>query len=293
MTTIRALLVVSVGAVGCTSSGSDDAGAELGAAASTLHLDGRTGSLALVRVERVAPTEGAAPRVVANAKVARYTGIDGASVLQLLGAHDRAGEGCTEASRLDDLPLGHEARVELLSIGPIALRAGDVAQQLSPRLFPDLATTASGWFYAGNAELAPERTSIDEYVLSAPGEQGVGRFDLTTAAPGEVMNLEATGGSLEQGGVIARSRDVELTWDLEDLRDRIELELYAGGSVLSCTVRDDGHFVLPQSKLSILEKDANASLVARRVRVLSAEMQGIETAYVRIATTRKLPVKIE
>ena len=292
MTTIRALLVVCVGAVGCTSSGSDDAGAELGASASSLHLDGRSGSLALVRVERIAQAEGAAPRMVMNAKVARYTGIDGSAVLSLLGAHDRDGEGCTETSRLDDIPVAHEARVELLSVGTIDVRAGEVSQQLSPRLFPDLATTASGWFYAGNAELPLERAA-DEYVFSAPGEQGVGRFEISAAAPGEVANLEAAGIRLDRGGAVARSRDAELTWEPEDLRDRIELELYAGGSVLSCTVRDDGHFVLPQTKLAALEKDPNASLVARRVRVLAAEMQGIETAYVRVATTRKLAIKVE
>jgi hypothetical protein len=291
-TTLRALLLVCVGAsaggLGCTSSGSEDAGAELGSASSA--LADKVGSLALVRVERVAQSEGGPARVVASAKVARYVGIDGSGVLKLLGASDRESEGCTLSSRLDDFPLAPEARVELLSIGDISVRAGDWSQQLSPRLFPDLAATASGMFYAGNAELAAE---VDEYAIGAPGEHGVGRFELAIAAPSDVASLEVAGIGLDHGGALSKARDAELTWEPEDLRDRIELELYAGTSVLSCTLRDDGHFVFPQAKLANLEPDAQASLVARRVRVVSADMQGVETAYVRIATSRKLAIRVE
>jgi hypothetical protein len=287
-TTLRALFLVCVGAVGCTSNGSEDAGAELGAASSA--LADKSGTLALVRLERVTQNDGAPARVVANAKVARYTGIDGGAVLSLLGASDRDGEGCTVASRLNDLSLNPEARVELLSIGDISVRAGGRTQQLSPRLFPDLAATASGWFYAGNGELAAE---LDEYTIGAPGEQGVGRFELSVAAPADVAALDVAGVGLDDGGALSRAHDAELTWEPEDLRDRIELEVYAGTSVLSCTVRDDGHFVLPQTKLVSLESDPQASLVARRVRVISADMQGIETAYVRVATSRKLAIRVE
>jgi len=287
-TTLRALFLVCVGVAGCTSNGNEDAGAELGAASSA--LADKSGTIALVRLERVTQNEPAPARVVANAKVARYIGIDGSAVLTLLGASDREGEGCTVASRLDDLSLNPEARVDLLSIGDISVRAGGRTQRLSPRLFPDLAATASGWFYAGNAEL---QADFDEYVIGAPGEQGVGRFELSLAAPSDVTSLDVAGVGLDDGGALSRVRDAELTWEPEDLRDRIELELYAGTSVLSCTVRDDGHFVLPYAKLANLESDVQASLVARRVRVISADMQGIETAYVRVATSRKLTIRVE
>ena len=288
-TTLRALFLVCVGAVGCTSNGSEDAGAELASASSA--LADKSGRLALVRLERVMQNEGAPARAVANAKVARYTGIDGSAVLTLLGASDREGEGCTTmASRRDDFPLNPEARVDLLSIGDISVRAGGRTQLLSPRLFPDLAATASGWFYAGNPDLQVE---LDEFTLGAPGEQGVGRFEMAVAAPADVASLDVAGVGLAEGGALTRTRDAELTWEPEDLRDRIELEIYAGTSVLACTVRDDGQFVLPQAKLASLDGDPQASLVARRVRVISAEMQGIEAAYVRVATTRKFAVRVE
>ncbi|MET0344462.1 MAG: hypothetical protein ABW252_25840 [Polyangiales bacterium] len=291
-TSLRALSLVCVVAVGCTSSGSDDAGAEPGAANAA--LTEKVGSLALVRLERVSQGEGAPTRVVANAKVARYVGIESDAVLKLLGASERDEEGCTVASRLDDFPLAPEARVELLSIGDISLRSSGFSQELSPRLFPDLATTASGWFYAGNAELQPaEPGEGDEYAIGAPGDQGVGRFELAVSAPSDVSALAIAGAGLAPSGALSRGRDAELRWEPEDLRDHVEVEIYAGSSVLTCTMRDDGHFVLPQQKLAILESDPRASLVARRVRVVSADMQGIEAAYVRVAASRKLSLRVD
>ncbi|HEX5656681.1 MAG TPA: hypothetical protein VFX59_05770, partial [Polyangiales bacterium] len=142
--TTRALLLACAALVGCTSSGSEDAGAEGPGAA----------SLAMLRLERFQQEdEGAPGRLVASAKIARFTGLDSSSVLKLLGVEPREGEGCTVSSRLDGFPLAPEARLELLSIGEIALRAGERVQALAPRLFPDLASTASGWFYASGAEL--------------------------------------------------------------------------------------------------------------------------------------------
>jgi len=336
--TTRALLLSCAGMLGCSSSGGEDAGAELGAG---------SGSLALVRLERFSQPEnlgasrdparapaddtldasasgptlrpgepGVAPRpgepgatsarVVANAKVARFSGLDSSSVLKLLGVDVRDGDSCTVTGRLDDFPMAPEARVELLSVGDLSLRVGDRAHTFSPQLFPDLATTASGWFYAGHFDLdsrtsetrvelkadgGPERG--DEYVLTAQGAQGVGRFELAVAAPNEVLGLTASGTSLEHDGALYRASDAALTWEPEDMRDRLELELFAGGSVLSCSVRDDGQFLLPHAKLALLEADQQASLVVRRVRVLNAQMDGIENAYVRIASTRTLPLKVD
>jgi hypothetical protein len=86
--------------------------------------------------------------------------------------------------------------------------------------------------------------------------------------------------------LVARDHDLTLTWESEDPRDRVELELYSGGSVLSCAARDDGYFSVPAATLAGLELSDTATLVARRVRVVPVEMQGIEAGYARIATTR-------
>lgn len=279
-----ALLLGLAAMCGCSSSGSEDAGAEIPSGAS---------SLALVRLERLAESEAEPPAMVANAKVARYSGVDTGSVLKLLGADLRDGESCTVASRLGDFSMAPDARVELLSVGEISLRAGERAHTLSPRLFPDLASTASGWFYGAKAELPLGRLESEDYVLSAQGEHGVGRFEVSLTAPNEVAGMELSGASLERAAVLGRGGDAELTWDPDDLRDRLELEVYAGGSVLSCSLQDDGQFVIPHTKLASLEPDAHASMVVRRVRVTETEMQGISTAYVRFATTRTFPLRVD
>lgn len=277
------------GTIGCTSRGTEDAGSEL--SAQNAELRAGAGSLALVRLERVAHPDAPA-RLVTNAKFARYSGLDGSAVLKLLGVDEREVESCTLVSRLDRVSLPSDARVELLSVGEISLRIGEHASTFAPRLFPELATTASGWFYAGNTDLQPG-SELDEYVIAAQGEAGVGRFELSIAAPSDVLGLEARGVSLEQDGALARAADVDLSWEPEDLRNRVELEVHAAGSVLSCAARDDGRFVLPQNKLASLEADPQASLVVRRVTVLATDMQGIETAYVRVASTRTLPLRLE
>lgn len=292
-TTLRALLLACTGVLGCSSSGSEDAGAELAVG---------SGSLALLRLERFTPGDTATARVVANGKVARFSGLDGSSVLKLLGVDVRDGDSCSVTGRLDDFPLAADARVELLSVGDLSLRIGDSTHTFSPQLFPDLATTASGWFYAGHVELGDTRPSEpradggaerDDYALTAQGSHGVGRFELSVAAPNEVLGLDLAGVSLEHDGALNRAADAHLTWEPEDLRDRVELEIYAGGSVLSCSVRDDGQFTLPHAKLALLESDPQASLVVRRVRIIQAEMAGIESAYVRLASTRTLSLGVD
>ncbi|MFT3927405.1 MAG: hypothetical protein QM778_33030 [Myxococcales bacterium] len=267
----------------CTDTRGEDAGAV---------IDSREGSLALLQLERFTDSEVPLPRLVAGAKIARYRAIDGDALLRLLGADARDLDTCSASGGLGELDLGAEAQVELLSVGDITLRGGGAQSTLSPRLFPALATTASGWFYAGEAEATLPRAELDEYVLSAPGESGTGAFEVAVAAPGPVLGLSLAGLALEQTASLDRAAGVELTWDAEDAGDRIELELYTGGSLLACTVRDDGHFALTQAQLSALETDENASLVVRRVRVAPVDMHGITSAYARVASSRTLALQV-
>ncbi|HEX5660450.1 MAG TPA: hypothetical protein VFX59_24815, partial [Polyangiales bacterium] len=158
-----------------------------------------------------------------------------------------------------------------------------------------------GWFYAGNAELllndggagllpdgGAERG--DEYALAAPGEQGIGRFELALSAPGAVDGLQFDG---KPPVTLARGADVQVSWAPEDMRDQVELELYAGSTVLSCAARDDGQLTLPAATLTLLEADPQASIVVRRVLAVSTEMQGIESALVRFATTRTATLAVQ
>ncbi|HEX6244020.1 MAG TPA: hypothetical protein VFZ61_24055, partial [Polyangiales bacterium] len=167
----------------------------------------------------------------------------------------------------------------------------------APRLFPALATTAAGWFYAGSAELTDADPSnhggAEDFALSARGEAGLGRFDLSGTTPSEVRGLSLGGSALGADSVLASRAGVELTWEPESGSDRIEIDLFAGSSSLSCVLRDDGQFRIPAAQLEALEADESASLVVRRVRIVPVEMAGVESAYVRIAATRSLSLQVK
>jgi hypothetical protein len=267
----------------CTTSGSEDAGAE---------IDVQSGSLGLVSVERFVDGE-SLPRLIAGAKIARYRGIPGDALLELLGAAPRELETCKLEGGLNGLAVGPEARVQLVPVGDISIRLGDSVTTLTPRVFPALASTASGYFYAGDTEIVVPRAELDEYLISARGETGLGAFEMVAAAPGELAGLGFDGTRVEANPAFVRGHDLSLSWEPEDPRDSIELEIYTGGSVLSCACRDDGQFTLGAEELASLESDEHASLVVRRVRILPIELSGIQTAYARIATTRTLDALVK
>jgi len=269
--------------LGCTSAYTEDAGTELASSQS---------SLALLSLERSAGSDTDLPHLAASAKVARFRGIDGEGLLKLLGAEPRDLESCGAAASLDE-DVSASAQVDLLSVGTITVRLGGTQHSLAPRLFPALATTAAGWFYAGGLELPAQLGGNEEFVLSAAGEAGQGRFEVLGATPAEVQGLSLSGVPIEADVVLGRGEAAELRWEPEGAGDRIDLEIVSGGSALSCAARDDGQFSLSRAQLRLLEADDNASLVVRRVRVLPVEMAGIETAYARVATSRTflLPIK--
>jgi hypothetical protein len=269
---------------GCSSVGTEDAG---------VVAPSGVGSLALVRVERQAEALESPARITSSIKVARYRGLDGERLLRLLGAEGRELDACAAIGGLDEAPLPSSAQVELLSVGSIALRLGTREAQphvLSPRLFPALATTAGGFFYADAFD--GEAGDGPEVVVSAAGRDGVGRFELALTMPEQVSGLELD--TLAQDGPIALTRDraLELAWEPGAQGGYLELELYAGGSVLTCTLRDDGHFSLPRERLEAMDADDNAVLVLRRVHVAPVAVQGVESAYAHLSSARTSAIQL-
>jgi hypothetical protein len=267
----------------CTSSGADDAGAS---------IEAESGALALLQLERFNDATGLSSRVVIGAKIAKYRGLDGDALLRLLGVPAVSLERCELGGGLSAETPAPEAEVELLSIGELHVRAAEAEVELSPRLFPALATMASGVFYAADTELTAPRAESDEYLLRAPGERGVGAFEAVISAPSELTVLDVQSSPMEQLEVIDRSGDLVLSWEADDPRDRVEIELLSGGSVLSCSARDDGHFAITASELSALEPHDNATLVVRRVRSVALEMQSVPNAYARVVSTRSHAVAV-
>ncbi len=158
-------------------------------------------------------------RTVLRAAFARYQGIDGDSVVRLLGSGSAADLGtCALVDPVDGLGADN-ADVELLDVGALHVAVADTEARLSPRTFPDLASVLAGVFYAGDAALAMPEPEVDEYELVAEGGVEVGAFEVIVPAPAAVGGVELVGadgtsarldGSLTE---ITRSGALTVLWD--------------------------------------------------------------------------------
>jgi len=235
-------------------------------------------------------------RTVLRAAFARYQGIDGDSVLRLLGSGSTAELGA--CSRGVDPLAADEADVELIDVGALHIAVADTEARLTPRTFPDLASVLAGVFYAGDAALAMPRPESDEYRFSAEGSDAVGPFEVVVPAPAEPNGLTLVGddgtAALLDGRVAEVRRDGALTvqWDAEDPRDSIEIELSAAGETLSCLTRDEGSFRIARSMVEALPADQAARLSVRRVRVSAFDVPGIDVAYTRVTAVRSAPLSL-
>ena len=269
----------------CSGGQGEDAGADASANAS---------SLAVLQLEKRVNPNSTHARFVTGAKVARYRGIDGDALLRLFGANTRDLETCeVTAGGLDDYSVASEATVELLPVGAIAVRLGDTRQALLPRLFPALASTASGSFYAGGSDLSG--VSFEEstpYSLSAEGSGGVGRFTLSGFAPPAVEELRLQGLPSQEAKVVRRAGDLVITWRPQTGVDRVEFDLFSGGSFLACAARDDGEFTISRGHLLGLEPDDNASMSIRRARFSEVDMTGVDAAYARVEASYTVSVQV-
>ena len=278
-----AALAALVGVAGCTlEDPQQDAG-----------LEGKAGSIALVQVDRWESPDQATPHLVAGAKVASFTGIEATTVEELLGGATLDADTCSLSSATrGNAAIGAEAEVALLDVGAIELEAGDLATLLEPRMFPAVGSTAAGVFYAAEGSVTVPRAEDDEYSLRARGVEGLGSFELVMPAPGTPTEVRVDGYLLDEDATISRDRDLELTWDAEDLSDVLELELSSGGEVLTCACRDDGHLSLSARYLRGLDAEEGATLVIRRVRHQQFDMTRVDAAHARVATARAFTVTI-
>jgi len=251
-----------------------------------------SGTLAIVQLERWAEVDDVSSHLLSDAKVATYRGVDGRGVERLLGGHGLESESC---GLLGGLPqdLAH-GELELLDVGEIDVQAGEQSFLLHPRVFPAVAGAAHGVFYAADRQSPQPRAEQDEYVVSAPGHAGLGAFDVALPAPTAVEDLVIDGAAVGPGAGLdmTRGRALDVFWAAIDPRDRVEFEWAAGGQVLTCVARDDGHFVVPAALLAALPADDAAQLTVRRVRLTRFDMQAVELAYVRAVSTVLHPLSL-
>lgn len=250
--------------------------------------EGLTGSIGVLHIER-AEEDGAE----LHAAFARYHGIDGESVLTLLGTSEPAALGqCVELTETPTLDLTH-ADVELLDVGTMRVGIADTEAELTARTFPDVASVLAGVFYAGDTTVAAPRPELDEYRFSADGGAEVGGFEVWVTAPayptGVRLRAEDGTGAALSGHVTeleGSTGDLTLSWDAGDPEDVIELELVSGGLTLVCASADEGSFELGQEWLSRVPADEAARLSVRRVRSVPFEVSGMDVAYARVAAAR-------
>jgi hypothetical protein len=143
-------------------------------------------------------------------------------------------------------------------------------------------------FYAESTELPVAIPDHDEYRIRAEGSDAVAPFSVVAVAPPVPAGLAVDGQPLDGLALplVERDRELEMLWDAGDPRDRVELQLTAGGQLLECSARDDGAFRIPAHLLAELDADPEARLVVRRVRAQPFDAPGVDVAWVDVVSTR-------
>jgi hypothetical protein len=284
----RIAIAAMLAGLGCTA-GPEGSGAAMGPAA---------GSFGVLQIERSAlddMPELSGRRAVLNAVFARYRGMTGEDALELLGVA-RPGPDLDDCAIVGSPPVlwpGADAAVELMDVGALEVTVAGSRAELRARTFPELGTLVAGAFYAEHAELAQARADQDEYRVAARGSLRSAPFEVVLVAPPGPAEVVVDSLSDVEVPVARRDRDLELLWDAGDPRDRLDVQLLAGGQVLECAVRDDGFARLPADLLGQLEADDDARLVLRRVRVQGFDAPGLDVAWADLTATRTIPLVVQ
>jgi hypothetical protein len=291
---VLAAVAFAAFAVACTSQGSDVRPAQLA---------GSPESLAVVRIERTATV--AEPELPAMTNVdavfARYQGLAADDVLELLGTPARSTplSGCRwDASAVPDL-LPADAVVDLLDVGVLNAEIGNEPMVLRGRLFPAVQSLLAGTIYAERLPLPVPLDEGQEIRIFGTGSGSVGPLEITLPAPAAPGGVQVGGVRLadhpgaDDGAVnytdeitVDRSKHLWVLWDPGDPRDRIEIELRAGGRHLRCGTTDDGSFQVRMEALSAMPVDEAAQMTIARVRREALDVAGIDEAWARLVSRR-------
>lgn len=261
----------------CTvADGIDDAGA----------VSGQTGSIAVVRIERTAAIDGPARL---RASFARYRGLEASVVLELLDGEVALDDDCGIVSDVGFDPVleAADANIELVDWGSLEFSTAGTRAVLVPRTFPDLGGLVNGVFYADDAPLGEVRAEEGEYVVRSVGASS--GFAVGVVAPDIVRDLRAVGSSFPD---LSRGQEIVLHWEAGDPADEIEIDIHAGATELRCVAYDDGSFVVRASLTALLEADAQARAVVRRVRREPFVLPDYEAAWLAASTEYELSVAV-
>jgi hypothetical protein len=280
-------LSLIVGAAGCTAAPEDD-----GVAMGPL-----SGSFGVIQIERGGTpglSELSGRRAVLNAFFARYRGMEGEHALELLGVA-RPGPQTDECEIVGGPPVtwpDSQAAVELLDAGRLEVRVAGSRAELRSRTFPELGTLVAGSFYAEDADLAEARADVDEYRVVATGGGRMEAFEAVLVGPPAPSGVVIDGFLASERPVVDRDRTLELLWDAGDPRDRLDIQLLAGGQILECIVRDTGVVRIPDHLVAELEPDDDARLILKRVRVQGFDAPGLDVAWADVTATSTVAFQV-
>jgi hypothetical protein len=184
--------------------------------------------------------------------------------------------------------------VDLLDVGPLHVEIATETVELRGRLFPAVQSLLAGTIYAERLALPVPLDEGQEVRLVGAGAGSVGQLEVALPAPavpagvlvgGVPLVADADAGEAE---VIAvdRSKHLWVLWDAGDPRDRIEIELRAGGRHLRCGTIDDGSFQIRVQALTAMPADEAAQITVARVRRESLDVTGIDEAWARLVSRR-------
>jgi hypothetical protein len=251
---------------------------------------------AIVLVERVAATDGATQtnvsakfmRLEAHADPEMAEWIVGGSRLDL----PAAGE-CTLLSfgSHDEAPaLSTVGSIELLDVGDLTIRAGEIVMPLAARAFPDVGDLVSGVFYTSR-DAASDLPVPAAYLLQSSGAPLFERFAVEAEAPRALEGVAVGESPLDEGIVLEAGTAAVVHWlatreaATEDYDDLIYVEVTApSGSAVRCAYLDEGEGIIPAS---FLREDvwgtlpASATIAVHRVRQGSFTSSGIDLGELR------------
>lgn len=279
------------GALGCTGGDGIDAG-------SSAEVAGLSGSLGVISIER--GVDELTPELISpggeiGAAFARYRGVEGSAVLELLG-RVRAAADLDTCAQLETDSVGIAdplAEVDLLDAGALSMAVAGDEVTIGARTFPELGSLVSGMFYAEDSPLPLSRADIDEYRITASGGPELPSFEVVAVGPPGVTDWTLDRVADSESMVLRRGQETNVSWSAGDLRDRIELDIMAGATAITCVMRDDGFFRLPADVTTMLEADPDARMVVRRTRAQAFDASGIDVAWVSLSTTTDLGLAVE
>ncbi|MBM4342596.1 MAG: hypothetical protein FJ100_04375 [Deltaproteobacteria bacterium] len=192
---------------------------------------------------------------------------DRSIVLGLVGGGDAAGadpglDGCVRQGSVGG-GAGAAAStrpaswIQLMDVGNLELRAGNLALPLQIRLLPAVVDATRGVRYEAVVERGRGLLAAGTLRLSATGGDGMAAFSAEVAVPRPVR-ISFVGDQPPETGLVRHLPPGELRVRWGSVDGRADLELLAGSETtdvpvwLRCRPKDDGEFVLPAGMVAQL-----------------------------------------